>query len=261
MWAVILASFTLSAQTWIEIARLAGFTQITHPLGGKDSVEITRHAVHLAWCMPVVVDGYVMVALLLWMSDVDERLASFARKNTYAAAAFGVVAQSAFHAFTISGTPRHDVWQVVLAAAVGAIPPGFAAMAVHMRVLVTRFSGTTDTEVGMRVPVIGSAGTEEGSTPDGPLSTPVLISSANALLPAKSTSVPEVRPGMSDAEIISDMYSVGELTIRQIKSRYGIGQPRAERVRGEYARGVPVLGEYAIASRAASGRDTIVVGR
>ena len=135
MWLVIGASFGLSAQTWIEIARMTGFDQHADPFGiGNDGLQ-------LAWLMPMVVDGYVVVALLLWMSSVSEEIAGFARKNTYAAALFGVVAQSVFHAATIASTKDHQWWTVLLSAVVGAIPPGFAALAVHMRVLVARHSG------------------------------------------------------------------------------------------------------------------------
>lgn len=136
MWMVISASFGLSAQTWIEIARMAGFGQHADPFGlGHDGLQ-------LAWLMPMVVDGYVVVALLLWMSNVSDDIAAFARKNTYAAAGFGVVAQSVFHAATIASAAGHRWWTVSMAAVVGAIPPGFAALAVHMRVLVARHAGS-----------------------------------------------------------------------------------------------------------------------
>lgn len=125
-WAVLAASFGLSASTWIALADLAGFT---------DTVAGFR----LAWLMPVAVDGYVVVALVLWMSPVPAAVARFARANTYAAASIGVTAQSAFHAFEI-----HDEtgiwWRTLLAAVVGALPPAGAALSVHMRALIKRES-------------------------------------------------------------------------------------------------------------------------
>lgn len=79
--------------------------------------------------MPIAVDGYVVVALVLWMSPVPGRVARFARINTYAAAGIGVLAQAAYHAFSVwSAQPAGDrgAWRAVLAAVVGALPPAVA---------------------------------------------------------------------------------------------------------------------------------------
>jgi hypothetical protein len=130
-WAVLVASFGLSATTWIALARLAGFTATVTVFGVR---------LAMAWLMPVAVDGYVVVALVLWMAPVPTMVATFARKNTYLAAGIGIAAQSAYHLlFTLSTT--HEVWRVVLAAIVGAIPPTVAGLAVHMRALIRRESG------------------------------------------------------------------------------------------------------------------------
>lgn len=118
-WLVLGASFGLSASTWVALAALAGFDH------------------RLAWLMPVAVDGYVIVALVLWMSPVPARVARFARANTYAAASVGVSAQSAFHAFLIYDQTG-SVWRTALAAIVGALPPAGAALSVHMRALIRR---------------------------------------------------------------------------------------------------------------------------
>lgn len=130
-WAVLAASFGLSASTWIALARLAGFT---------DSVSVAGVVtVALAWLMPVCVDGYVVVALVLWMAPVPARVARFARANTYGAAGVGVAAQSAYHALSVWSSTG-VLWRAVLAAVVGAIPPAVAALAVHMRALIRRES-------------------------------------------------------------------------------------------------------------------------
>lgn len=126
-WAVLAASFGLSAATWIALAELAGFTG--HLSGFR-----------LAWLMPVAVDGYVVTALVLWMSPVPAKVAAFAKTNTYAAALIGVAAQSAFHCLTVYAA-SHELWQASLAAVVGAIPPAGAALTVHMRALIRRESG------------------------------------------------------------------------------------------------------------------------
>ncbi|MFG1657909.1 hypothetical protein ACGFIY_15405 [Micromonospora chersina] len=138
-WAVLSASFGLSAATWIAMARLAGFSAKIH-------LPILDVAADLAWLMPVAVDGYVVVALVLWMAPVPAKVAEFARVNTYAAAGIGVAAQSAYHALTVwSAQPPADrqVWQPILAAVVGALPPAVAGLAVHMRALIRRESRPT----------------------------------------------------------------------------------------------------------------------
>jgi hypothetical protein len=136
-WAVLFASFALSASTWIAMAVLAGFTDTaTLPF-----IDVT---LRVAWLMPVAVDGYVVVALVLWMSPVPAQVAEFAKKNTYGAAGIGIVAQSAYHLlFTQSVTDQ--TWRVVLAALVGATPPAVAGLAVHMRALIRREGSTPST--------------------------------------------------------------------------------------------------------------------
>ncbi|GIH14699.1 hypothetical protein [Rugosimonospora africana] len=137
-WAVLAASFGLSASTWIALAVMAGFTTTLH-IGIRD-LALTAH---LAWLLPVAVDGYVVTALVLWMAPVPATVAEFAKKNTYAAAGLGVVVQSLYHALHIGSQPHSHLWQAVLAAVVGAFPPAVAGLAVHMRALIRRESQHT----------------------------------------------------------------------------------------------------------------------
>jgi hypothetical protein len=131
-WAVLTASFGLSASTWVALAELAGFTS---------HATIRDVTVRLAWLMPVAVDGYLVVALVLWMSPVPTVITSFARKNTYMAAAIGIVAQSSYHSL-LTWSSTGVGWRAVLAALVGSLPPAFAGLAVHMRALIRRESDT-----------------------------------------------------------------------------------------------------------------------
>ncbi|MFC0527245.1 hypothetical protein [Phytohabitans kaempferiae] len=131
-WAVLAASFGLSATTWVALAVLAGFTATASLFG---------LTLHMAWLMPVAVDGYVVVALVLWMSPVPEKVAKFAKWNTYGAAGIGIAAQSAYHLLHTASI-TDEVWRVVLAAIVGALPPAVAGLAVHMRALIRRESNT-----------------------------------------------------------------------------------------------------------------------
>ena len=146
-WAVLAASFGLSASTWIALARLAGFTDTL-------TVPVLGATVAMAWLMPIAVDGYVVVALVLWMAPVPPRVAAFARKNTYGAAGIGIAAQSAYHLLsTLSVTD--EAWRVVLAAIVGAQPPAVAGLAVHMRALIRRESSTIPPTAG--IPALSTA--------------------------------------------------------------------------------------------------------
>jgi hypothetical protein len=140
-WGVLAASFGLSASTWIELARLAGFT-------GTLTVFDVRLA--MAWLLPIAVDGYVVVGLVLWMAPVPTRVAAFAKKNTYGAAGIGIAAQSAYHLLlTMSAT--NEAWRVALAAIVGALPPAVAGLAVHMRALIRREGSTLNTAASATV--------------------------------------------------------------------------------------------------------------
>jgi hypothetical protein len=139
-WAVLFASFGLSASTWIALANMAGFTgHLTTPTPFGPIVFA------LAWLMPIAVDGYVVTALVLWTAPVPPNIAAFARKNTYAAASVGVFAQSAFHSLTILSA-TDSPWRSIMSALVGALPPGVAALAVHMRALVRREGSRTNTQ-------------------------------------------------------------------------------------------------------------------
>lgn len=118
-WASLAASFVLSASTWVAVALLAGFARWAAPF------------------MPLVVDGYIVTALTLWLSPVSAKIAGTAKRHTYGAALVGVLVQSAYHAFIVwDATGSH--WRTTVAAAVGALPPLFAALAVHMRALIRR---------------------------------------------------------------------------------------------------------------------------
>ncbi len=164
-WLVLGASFGLSASTWIALAVLAGFDPRLAPL------------------MPVAVDGYVVVALLLWMAPVPAKVASFARANTYAAAGIGVAAQSAYHGLTqwsVTGV----VWRAAMATVVGALPPAVAALSVHMRSLVRRESARRSTVVER----------EPATPPTSPQLPPVEPVSAQVSAPTEPAALPPPLP-------------------------------------------------------------------
>ncbi|MET8194913.1 hypothetical protein ABZU22_13990 [Micromonospora sp. NPDC005222] len=165
-WAVLAASFGLSASTWIALATLAGFT-------ARITVPGTSVSLALAWLMPIAVDGYVVVALVLWMAPVPARVAAFAKKNTYGAAGIGIAAQSAYHLLQTNAN-TDEMWRVVMAAIVGALPPAVAGLAVHMRALIRRESGRTLTAATGAVPASPApAETPTLTVPAVPASTPV----------------------------------------------------------------------------------------
>lgn len=185
-WAVLAASFGLSAATWIAMARLAGFTT-TLPLPGTDLVA------DLSWLMPVAVDGYVVVALVLWMAPVPHRVAHFAKVNTYAAAAVGIVAQSAYHAFAVwSAQPAGDreAWRAILAAVVGALPPAVAALAVHMRALIRRESQPTTEQQPAPAHTVAEKPTVEQPAPVAEQPAPVVVQPATQATAVPAPSAP-----------------------------------------------------------------------
>jgi hypothetical protein len=156
-WAVLAASFALSASTWIAMAVLAGFTSAaTLPV-----IDVT---VRVAWLMPVAIDGYVVVALVLWMSNVPATVAEFAKKNTYGAAGIGIAVQSAYH-LLMTQSETDQSWRVVLAAVVGALPPAVAALAVHMRALIRRENDRTPVTVSGTTPVTAPPVSTPAATP------------------------------------------------------------------------------------------------
>jgi hypothetical protein len=180
-WAVLAASFGLSATTWIALAELAGFTA-TLTVGGV--------TLRLAWLMPVAVDGYVVVALVLWMSTVPAHIAQFARKNTYGAAGIGILAQSAYHLLH-TATTTGEAWRVVLAAIVGALPPAVAALAVHMRALIRRESSNNSSTAAAPAPLsVPDPAPARSPIADRPAPTPPAPVNDDA--PEVPTSAPEL---------------------------------------------------------------------
>jgi hypothetical protein len=108
----ILASFVLSFSTWLALGVLAGFGT-------------------LAVALPFCVDGYVITALTTWLlPGTSDHVARLARANLYGIGAASVISQASYHGWLIgSASPG----AAALAVAVGALPPGVAVAAVHLR--------------------------------------------------------------------------------------------------------------------------------
>ncbi|MEV0723291.1 hypothetical protein AB0I37_11010 [Micromonospora purpureochromogenes] len=189
-WAVLAASFGLSASTWIALAELAGFT-------ARITIPGTSVSLALAWLMPIAVDGYVVVALVLWMAPVPARVAAFAKKNTYGAAGIGIAAQSAYHLLQTNAN-TDETWRVAMAAIVGALPPAVAGLAVHMRALIRRESGRTLTAATGTAPASPApAETPTLTVPAVPAPTPVrpelpIVRAIDPAVPAPTPARPEV---------------------------------------------------------------------
>lgn len=235
--AVLAASFGLSAATWVDLGILAGFTG-------------HAGAFRLAWLMPIAIDGYVVVSLVTWMSDVPEHVARFARKNTYAAAAVGVAAQSSYHALTI-WTDTGVMWRVVLAAIVGALPPAVAGLSVHMRALIRRESGRETAAAAGTEPVAPKAAPTV--TPE-PVS-PQVVTPVEVLPAAHETDANEpAKPVYTDEQIVRDLRNPWvrptKVSRRWVMNRYKIGAGRADRLME--AAGVADSGD----TRAALGEST-----
>ncbi|NJC70838.1 hypothetical protein HC031_14090 [Planosporangium thailandense] len=250
-WAVLAASFGLSAATWVAIGRAAGFD-------GGDYVAATNphrplSDPGLSWALPVAVDGYLVVALVLWMAPVPQRVARFARTNTYVAAAVGIVAQSAYHALSVGQAMPAQSWRAWLAGAVGALPPALAALAVHMRALLVRESTTpdpvsasrTDTAAADTHTAVAPAAIEpltvEAAEPWTPIRDPweyAQPTGANEPSPAGADEPADTpartrRPG--DEELLARLAELprrsdGTVPVRRAMDALGISQGRAYRL-------------------------------
>lgn len=224
-WLVLAASFGLSAATWIALARLAGFD------GDVRIYGLTVLA--LAWLMPLAVDGYIVVALVLWLSPVPARIARFAKVNTYCAASVGVAAQSAYHCLLILDRTETP-WRAVLAAVVGAIPPAVAALSVHMRALIRRESRTASPDVRVDTnpdmnPAAEPRFTQVSAPPrvDIPADMPADPEAAtNGSKPARG-SAPK-RPFALTQQAAASM-DAGGMTVAEIAAALGITERQARR--------------------------------
>ncbi|MDP9144692.1 MAG: hypothetical protein M3N43_08340 [Actinomycetota bacterium] len=155
---VLASSFFLSASTWVSIGRVAGFDGGDYYKAiAEDLSEPTP-----SWALPVTVDGFLTLSLLLWLAPVSARAKSFAKWSTYTMAFLGVGAQSAYHALMVNQAVSAfheltatdgDSWRPWLAGAVGAFPPAIAAMAVHMVALLVAHRNTPSGTTANPVPV------------------------------------------------------------------------------------------------------------
>lgn len=212
-WLVLAASFGLSAATWISLAKLAGFSGYVVGL------------FPLAWLMPAVVDGYVVVALVLWMSPVPARVARHARFHTYVAASIGVAAQSAYHCLTVL-TTTGTIWRAVLAAAVGALPPAAAAFSVHMRALGRREArvGEPDTAPDTRADV-----EEKNPQVTVPVRPDTTADVPRAIEPSRTPVRPAPkRPAAVNARAAAAMQSDG-MTVPEIADVLGLSERQVRR--------------------------------
>lgn len=147
-WLSLTASFVLSFETWVRLAQLAGY------------------GAYASYAMPAVVDCSIVATIVLWLHSTG-RLARLARILTYFAAFVGVAVQSAYHSastYDLTGS----TWRAMVAFVVGAIPPLFAALAVHMRALLRRERLTPDDSATVTPAVMAVA----------PVSPPVVLHAA-----------------------------------------------------------------------------------
>jgi hypothetical protein len=199
-WAVLVASFGLSATTWIALAELAGFD-------GTATIPGLGITVAMSWLMPIAVDGYVVVALVLWMSPVPKTVAAFAKKNTYFAAGTGIIAQSAYHLLDTASTADQQ-WKIYLAAIVGAIPPTVAGLAIHMRALIRREIPSTITTTNTAsstftpsIPVPAIAVPAAPATP--PAATPAPVMPTIDQAPARPAPVAPVQIPVPTPDVVA----------------------------------------------------------
>lgn len=128
MWVICLmgviasGAFAISADSWIKLAELAGFT------ASATALDLT---LRLAWVLPVVVDAYT--ALTTWLyfgARPGSELRTYAGWSAFVAAALSVIAQGALHGLNASDVNVQEVWPLVVA--VGGVPPVLLGSVIHL---------------------------------------------------------------------------------------------------------------------------------
>lgn len=184
-WLCLAAAFALSAITWIALGRIAGYGP-------------------LAYLMPLVVDTYIIGAIVTWLQPVGPQVAQFAYWNMYGAAIVGVISQAIYHCASVWTSPEpgtgHVIWKAALALVIGGIPPLFAFLGVHLRGLArrelnnsrtTKPAETTHPDGTASVPPPPAAAalpTSNSATPRSPPQRP-----QNMVMPATPTAPPPAR--------------------------------------------------------------------
>jgi hypothetical protein len=137
-WAALLGSFVLSAATWIIIGDVAGF-----------NIVVGTWTLYFALGLPLVVDAYIVCALVAWVHPTSARVERFAKWNAYGSAAIGWLAQAVYHGASVWAATQTE-WKALLAFVVGGLPPAAAFLGVHLRAmsrrdLMSTSTATTDT--------------------------------------------------------------------------------------------------------------------
>jgi hypothetical protein len=155
-WAALVGSFVLSAATWIIIGDVAGF-----------NIVVGTYTLYFSIGLPLVVDAYIVCALVAWVHPTSERVERFAKWNAYGSAAVGWIAQAVYHGASVWATSG-TAWKALLAFVVGGLPPAAAFLGVHMRAMSRRDLMSTNDAT---TPIL-SAPPQPGPV-DEPKSTPI----------------------------------------------------------------------------------------
>lgn len=120
------AAAVLSFSTINSLAQAAGFTAAwTAALG---EVHLT---VRISWLLPVAVDAFGLLATMAWLTPTfGDAIRVYARRIAIADIALSAVLNALYHGMKAAKWDVAQCWPVVIG--VGAIPPVFVALALHL---------------------------------------------------------------------------------------------------------------------------------
>lgn len=115
------AAFAFSADSWVQLAEIAGFR--TH-------WTISGTTLYLSWLMPLAFDAYTALATWQYFTARTPAFRQYAKLNALGSAALSVIVQGAYHGLKANEVDVASKWPLVVM--VGAIPAGLLAAVVHL---------------------------------------------------------------------------------------------------------------------------------
>jgi hypothetical protein len=200
---------------WVGLGTMCGFGVI-HPLPGIwDGLQVNT-----AITLPVGVEAYGAYALGAWLTPgAPEAARRFARRSAIGALALGMAGQVIYHLLAAANA-AHAPWPVVvLVSSLPVVTLGFGTALAHL----LRRSQEAATSADETVPK---------AVPEQVRDTRQPRTRAARALPAKASS--GRTPNRAPEVVFAQELAAGKVPgIRPIKSRCGVGQPRAKAIKAE----------------------------
>lgn len=152
------AAAVLSFDTINSFAEAAGFT------AAATIAFIDAHlTLRISWLVPIAVDAFGLLATMAWLTpSFTPAIRGYARRIAVADIILSAILNALFHGMTAAGWDIAACWPVVIG--VGAIPPVFVALALHLGSMV--MDERAAPRVATSAPSTGTAATAAaGTTP------------------------------------------------------------------------------------------------